>query len=493
MNKLQIKILPYNNENGYTLALVLMVIMVFSVLGMSIMAMSMNSLKMSSSEQKDQSVFYIAEAAMTVEMESIEKIVNEAYSNSKDQNSFFNELTNKLLISSKPSSAEYDDTPGYNPSAEIAIKQLNNTNPRSYKVTATGDIDTKKRVVEQEFSVEWVPKNSGPGLKMAVLVKEDIKIPNGAITGDIGTIKKGPDSITVDGGGSVKGAIFVPFGYEQIAINKPSWMNDFPKATGKEMGEFYKLPAFPTFPALTTAKDSNVAGNYVKVGKGILSVTVNGNKDVSKHTYKLNTSVKFNEIKLTNDEDLYFDIGMNNIEIIVDKLNLINGHIHLIGGGKLTVYITEETFFGSGSTINNNGDMSKVNIYLKGSNTSPKNTFTVSGNQKIRGSLYAEDANIVINSGGGFNGNIFTGGTSIIVSGGTWTTSPMILAPNAKFQHQNGIINGVILAKSFEMSGGARLNYGLIELGDGPISPEGVNQNSNSGRASLNKKVFIEK
>ncbi len=70
---------------------------------------------------------------------------------------------------------------------------------------------------------------------------------------------------------------------------------------------------------------------------------------------------------------------------------------------------------GSGSVINTGGNVDKLKIYLKGSGvpSSPKSV-SLSGAQKIYGSLFAEDANISFSGGSGFQGDIITGGKKYI-------------------------------------------------------------------------------
>jgi hypothetical protein len=85
---------------------------------------------------------------------------------------------------------------------------------------------------------------------------------------------------------------------------------------------------------------------------------------------------------------------------------------------------------------------------------------TLSGNQKVYGSLYAEDANITFTGGGGFQGNIITAGKKVEVTGGSWTNSSLFLAPNAEFTlGEGGIIKGSVIADSFTGTGGGSVTY----------------------------------
>lgn len=482
----------------------LMIIMIFSVLGLTLMAVSMNSVKMSAGEREDQAAFYIAEGALNTEMKIVDKKVSDAYANNTSETSFYNSLITMIIKNNQPSTAVFENTLGHLPSAKITIMEMNKNNPRDYKIISTGYINKKKRTVVQEFSLEWKSK-AGNSYNTAVLVKDKIIISNGTIKGDLATTSKGnivdakgntvndsPSIIAT--GGNLQGSLSVPTEYTGNALSKLSWMTNFPEVTKKNIGEFPKLPEFPIIPAVAFAQNSKELNSYVIVNNRALSVQVDGNQEQSKHTYNLLSSTKFDKIELISNEVLYLDLKNQDKFIVVDKLNLTNGHIFIKNGGNLTIYVTGDFTMGSGSTINSNGQINQVNIFLKGSDVSgnPKN-FTLSGSQKVFGSLYAENANINLTAGGGFNGNIFTGGKEFNVAGGTWTTAPLIFAPNAVFKHSNGTIKGVIITKTFELSGGAYLEYDDIDMKVGPISQEGIAQSDPSGKIELFKKKLTEK
>ena len=81
-----------NNEYGFTLIAVLMVLVVLSILGLSINAIASNSVKTSTGERDDQSVFYIAEAGVVSGLYEIEGIVKQAF---QDVNDVFEGLPNE--------------------------------------------------------------------------------------------------------------------------------------------------------------------------------------------------------------------------------------------------------------------------------------------------------------------------------------------------------------------------------------------------------------
>lgn len=458
----RLKKLPnkFPQENGFTLVGVLLVIVLISILSVSIIGITTTSLHTSQTERQDQSAYYIAEAGLHFELAKTEAAIREIYENTDDENTFFTTLHTRI-VGDQQDYTDFEPVFGEIPKAAIKIEQLNETNPREFRMTSTGYISDKKRVLQQGFTIEWVPKSSGKSIipNWALLVSETIDIPNGRIEGDIGTLRTGAHSVTASGGGSVNGSIYVPYGSEHHAIYKPDWMTSFPDATGADLdATLPSLPRFPDIPHYPISPErSIIVQEWYQDG-----------------TYDLTTSETFDEIRLGSNRTLTINVGNTDKEIVVDNLNVINGHIQLLGTGKLTIY-TNHIVMGSGSTINNQGDVNQVNIFLSGSdNPSNPKQFTLGGAQKIYGSLYAEDANIDLGAGGGIKGNIFTGGTSFKVSGGSWATSPLILAPNAVFEHTNGTIKGTVICKVYNMSGGANLSYGEMQFVEGPISVEGI-------------------
>jgi hypothetical protein len=438
-------------------------------------------------------VFYIAEAGVVKGFFEIEGIVKQTFydvngdferlsAEEKKHFDFEDEFYSRIsFIEGSRPSPSFESSLGEPTSASVMVRLISE-NPRVYEIESIGTIGNKTRTVAQEFTINLnpteieSPENPGVLGNMGIFTKGTITISNGTINGDIGTLKNGPNSVKATGG-TVNGSIFVPSGSEKNAVNKLHWMNSFPNATGVEVGEFPVFPPFPDIPNLVFLDDKY---KIVESGqrKYIIqngNINVNSNDDgcrpVEDYTLNLYESRQFNEFKIDNNCSFIINTGNKDKEIVVNHLNLKNGHIILTGTGKLTIYVKDKITTGSGTTINNNGLTEKVNIYLKGSGDSsnPK-YFELRGSQKIFGSLYAEDANITLGNGGGFHGNIFTGGKSFQVEGGVWSTSPLILAPNAKFQHTNGTITGMIVADSYEMSGGAIFNQGEFLPGGLPGS-----------------------
>ena len=482
-------------EKGFTLIGVMLVLSILSVLGLSMAKLSYGSVKVSSGERDDQSAYYIAEAGLTYEMGLVENSLEDIFNATSTEEDFYNLIKDEFVTTMpQPSDLEFAEFFGEEPTAEIMITELDHDNPRTYNIVSTGIIGNKERTLSQEFSVGYTPATGGVGYvpDMALFVEETIEMHGGpAITGDIGTIKAGPNTVISTGGSSVDGSIFVPIGSEAHAIYTD--IASFPPATGKNLGDIPSLPDFPTFPTYFIPEDKIVTSadgyNSTKViDDGHLLVT---NWLTENYTLNMHSNLQFKSINIYEDNTLTINTGNSDKEIVVDRIYINNGHLKIEGTGKLTIYVKDEIDFNRGS-INEDGDVNQLNIYLQG--TSPPKTIDMSHDFKINGSLYAENANIKMSGGSGFLGNIFTGGTSFEISGGNSTQVQLIFAPNADFELKaGGHIKGSVIAKSFYMDGGTSLKYEPLDIIDGPISPGIIVDEGEEGGFELIKQPAQEK
>ncbi|WP_146548134.1 PilX N-terminal domain-containing pilus assembly protein [Rummeliibacillus suwonensis] len=73
----------HHNENGYTLIIAILTLVVISVLGLGLMNTTATTMKQSSSERENQSAYYIAESGVTQERVEIKKLAKEAFDETK--------------------------------------------------------------------------------------------------------------------------------------------------------------------------------------------------------------------------------------------------------------------------------------------------------------------------------------------------------------------------------------------------------------------------
>lgn len=476
------------NEKGYTLLGVLMVLTIFSVLGMSILIISKSSVQLSDNERDDQSVFYIAEAGVVEKVTEIEVKVKLAFDkintiynsmSKKEQEKFdfegkFYKEVLEQVREEETIISNFEPHFGNQPEARIIVTRVNDNNPPIFKVQSVGNISGKNRAAVQELKISLAPDSTdneegeNPPLfseEMAVHVKKNIELSGSVkIYGDVATESDNYSSFKFSGTGEVIGEKFF------------------------NLNNSIGLPNFPNIPKYNIPPDqkiSNRNGNttdLVKDGKLLINNYISNG-----YILNMDQNLEYKEIILNENNKLTINLENHDREIVVDHLNVQNGHIDIKGTGNLTIYVREKITMGAGSKINENTkDPKRLLVYQQGSNE-----INLSGDQKIYGSLYAEQSNIIITGGGGFQGNIYSGGKRVQVKGGTHVNTQLFLVPNAKFElSEGGHIKGSIIADSFTGTGGGSVTFG--ESGSGLI-PNPPNINYGDGNDLVTKTPLIEK
>ncbi|WP_416151366.1 hypothetical protein ACM26V_10500 [Salipaludibacillus sp. HK11] len=423
-----------------------------SITAVSLFALTATNLKLNAGERDYQSSYYIADSGITIFLNEIEPQIVNLYLDSANEGEFLSKVEN-FFQQEQNTPRTYDDTFqesfGHTPKSTINVKVENKTNNiegvHSYPIESVGVIGDRKRTVESSFNVQWIEKNSGGesiSYDSAIFANGLIELSGGAtINGDVGT--NAPlSSISISGGANINGN------------------------TKANLDKTYKLPSFPTFPInLSPHPNKQISDSG---GHNIHEVFQDGNLRINhylahNYIFEMTDSYYMPEIIINSNRNLIIDTGNEDRVILVDHLNVQNGHIELRGNGSLTFYVTGNISMGSGSTINNNGNINDLNIYLKRSDSIPK-TLILAGNQKIFGSFYGEDTNITLTASGGFQGHVFTGGSSVTISGGSYNNS-LFFAPNAEFSLEGGgEISGAVISDTFKADGGTSVTYGELEL-----------------------------
>src|SRR5699024_5388994 len=172
------------------------------------------------------------------------------------------------------------------------------------------------------------------------------------------------------GGPTLIGDIYVPYGHRDFVNQSANEGN----SEIKKINEDFKMPQLPIFPDIPdyycpddVTISTSPSNKYNVIKNCNLRVD---NWIVRDSNYKLdmNENMKFNEIKFDSNYKLEIDVKDQNRIIVVNHLNMQNGHMELGGSGNLTIFVKDKITFGSGSTINNLGDISRLNLYYKGLN-----------------------------------------------------------------------------------------------------------------------------
>lgn len=585
-----------DSERGYTLLGVLMVLMIFTVLGVSILVVTSNSLRISSHERDDQSVYYIAEAGlvqystqMNEEFESAmkNKVIPALVENDfkkteeqKDPESIFYSIiesslsTGEFTIGKESDDITFEKSFGNQPFAVVNITKAG----RSYEITSIGNIGGKKRTVFQEVEVvydsEFMPENPTPSNP-----EDENEVPlnacyalytNGSFNGGSGTINgdiySNEKLIIKNAGASLNGSIYSSKDIEiggGTGIENVFSLENIIASGGHIKGNLIskkniQISGYPVIEKDIIAKNNimvkgwfaNLTGNY-KYGnqidfeqdgnrsnqreklkkmtqseiedlvnsmgsvsqnnkimndctsnmpklaqpeaifKGPIGISrpedevikgynaedvffiKNGNLDMTHQktngkVLELDSDLYFKKIEITEDKKLYIDLKGASRTIYVDALKIPNGHIELLNAGTLNIQVLNNMKFGAGSSITNENKSNKTNTNIFYGGIEP---LLIDGGVDLKSSLHIKDANLTVTAGGGVHGDIFVyGENNIKISGGSKVVEQLFLAPKSKFIHNNGVINGNVIAKEFEMSGGAKINP-PSKVNDNPSNP----------------------
>ncbi|WP_146551184.1 pilus assembly PilX N-terminal domain-containing protein [Rummeliibacillus sp. SL167] len=458
-----------NNKHGYTLIIAVLTLVVISILGLGLMGTSATTLKQADHERSDQSAYYIAEAGIVQTKSKLDTIVNNAYDQTKNEydnltteqkinynfeQQFYTIVENNIRLSTYIFD-NFDKNFNEQPTATVTVSRINNSFPIQYDILSVGKIGKNKRTLSQNYTVTLnaniTEKQETKSNKYAVHVSNTLKLSGSAniFDGEVATESSDIKNISIPDYYTEKPKINIT---TPIEISLPPFPDN----------DFSILEQLP-YPANKVVQKNQYESAFVIKNHDLLIThyLTNG------YQLDMTTDMKFDNIILNSNYTLVINVGNTDKKILVNHLDVTNGHIKIIGSGKLTFYVENQITTGSGSTINSQyidkdiydnsspGDISKLKIYYKG-----KNAVDMDGAQKIYGSLYAQQADVHITAGAGFQGDIYTGGQNVSVSGGTNVYSQIFLAPHANFSLSGGgKIKGTIISNSFEASGGSSVFY----------------------------------
>lgn len=499
MKKILQQIKIFNNEQGIALVVVLMVIVVISVLGLAIMGLTANNMKMSTGERNNQSTFYIAESGITLMEGQIRQISSTTCNDAKNTTNFVNAIFDQ---SNTYEDADFSKAYGLQPKATVTGKVMSKDTTNglvNIQIQSKGTIGNSNRTLTKSVQIKCTPGKSNSPLTflndMAVFTNNAISF-SSTINGNIGTncntgncINASP--INVGWGGKLnptslqEGSISAPNPGATL-YKKPDTMSDFnPEVKNIVYRPFsgpdspYIPPVFPDYPTNLPARTDIV------LPSGSQTITADG---------------YYKNITLQGSSTLTIDVGSQNRKIVVDKLLMEQGFINIIGNksptgkliGSLTLYVGNDFVFGTvkkpgsgSSSINQNGDSSKLNIYYRGSGK-----LILGGTNVINGHVYVQNANIELGGSGSIVGDIIAANaTQIDISGGSNLVNRFILAPKATVNMNNGTLNGSVICNNFNLTGGATLNHGIIDdTGGIPFYPP---SDSSTATISVNQLMAV--
>lgn len=456
-----------NNEQGIALTMVVFILTVVTILGLSIITLSMNNVKMSSGERSSQASYYIAESGINYKMDEIYKELD-AINKEASAEVFFQHVEEQLKLNEIDMYTDFEKSFNNQPKAEVKVVKVkksnaNSSNDRDYKIISKGVIGNRSRTAEKKFSVDFTQNSSVNLPNTALFVNKNIDLLGGAyIDGATGINSSSQGAIRLDGGAKITGDIFVGPNAKDDIIDKPAYMNIPNKIVKLNEIKTFHMPVFPEYPTYPMISDAQFIKNqwnkYEVIKKG--SIYIN-NWMVNNFTLDMKENLQLDKIIVDQDYTLNINIGNSNRSMVINEMNMPQGKINIIGTGKLTIFVKNNITLGGGAEINSPKNpqsvkekIKQLDIYYKGTN------LTMSGAQKIYGSLFAERANITMTGGSGFQGSIVTGGTEVNINGGTNALTQIFYAPNAAVNLSGGgKIVGSIVANSFTGTGGGFVKY----------------------------------
>ncbi|GGM27252.1 hypothetical protein GCM10011351_11340 [Paraliobacillus quinghaiensis] len=473
------------NEDGAILAIVMMALTVLSLLGLALATASYANIKLTTVDRDYQATYYIAEGGANQTYADIKRLVESSYENTHTEAAFFAEFNTQIdQRVNGVSISNFEESFTEKPRAEVKVEQITDGNPRSYQITSEGIIGKRTRTVIKPFQINWesgsamdVPENA------VAIIKNSISLKGSAsLSGDVYIDSPKSETIVMKGGASINnGDVYVPENAVGKAIKTPNNFGgtipeDKVNSTSILWDVYQEIIAdFPTFPTYSIANDETIGGEYNRfnvIDDGNLNIN---SWQVSSYDYTLNLAKNLQFNRMTFGSNYTLDIITNNKDynIVVKNLDLSNGHINIIGSGKVNIYVEDTFSIGSGSTINSSGNTNQVNIYYKGSKP-----VQISGGQSINGSIFVEKADIKLTGGGSFEGFLVSGGTSITYAGGTYS-SAFVLAPYADVVLKGGAgVDGTIIANKLEGVGGVSATFNTIDLANFPF---GTNSSPSAG------------
>lgn len=470
----------FQNERGGMLVYTLLVFLIFTILGVSLMAYTYSDVKLSRVDQKQQGAFYIAEAGANEAFQVLKKEINLKHEAAPNKEIFYSTL--EAYVDSDWSSEIIDDFEeqfGARPSAKVEVEQTG-TDPYTFQIKSTGTIEGQERVVTKPFTVHY-SKGGSSFLDLpdgvAGIFRDRAKFEGSAsIDKDMFLLTDTPSSIEFQGGGNVGGTVYVPENAVDHILDPRSghWIHTdisplptefhqewFDQQLTSVLNNFPET--FATYPYPENREETKHGNKHMVFHNGNLNVN---DYIVENFTWEVTNSASLRKIEISSDYKLNIDTKGRDIDLVVEELKIPQGHLNIIGGGKINLYVRNKIELGGGSTINNSGSTKQLTIYYSGSQE-----LNLAGGQRLNASIFAKNANVKLTAGGNFKGYIISGGGSVVLDGGNFSEA-LIIAPLAEVEVKAGAtVNGVVIGKTLYANGGININYKKFDTSLLPLKP----------------------
>ena len=460
LNKLNVK-RYINDETGVSLLIAVMTLLVLSIIGVTLATVTFANVKLTTTDREYQSAYYIAEAGVNETYAEIKELILDSYDNTTNESDFYSAIEPVLLEDISDSTlTNFERSLGEQPEAQITITKIDDGNPRTYQISSEGKIGQRERTVTKEFVVNWTPKGGGspmPNIPVgtAAMVKSKLNLST-EIIGDVYIASGDSSSVEMNWGGKItSGNLYAPENRNSDMIITPDYFSDRPIPQS-----FDETIDFSVF--------ENIVNNIPEPPIGIpliSSIDLGGGIDM---TREITESTYIQEIRIESDRTLNIDTQGETIDLVVDNFLLNQGHINILGGGKLNIYVKDQINFGGDPTMNLGGDIGQLNIFYSG-----HDSVTVGGAVRVTGSFFNKYADLTFTAGHGdepaFSGYIVSRANKIKIEGGP-SLKGIFIAPYATMNISGGInIDGIIIVDQLKTSGGGIIKFENLSLPEFPL------------------------
>lgn len=479
------------NTKGSTLTIVLTVLVVVIIFSVTALTIGSASIKQAGNQELRLQAYYLARSgAHAVAAHIIKKA-------DSSTDAVMNTFLSNLITTGTSDAFKLD--PADTGEIKVTVTKPSDT---VILVSSTATVGSTTQTVAVDILVE---KAAGEPFSKAVYSMGQMKL-NGTVEGPVAGLSNVELGNSTDISGTVyfpSGAILsTPVNYD---INKK--LKGIPPISNDVDSFSYSPIDFPLFP--TYQSPANKLGAINKedwVGETIINkngyyqdgisvsglplvIDKTGNRVI--RTKSLNVSswpglkdTGTGSLTLIVDEEfsitgsVIFNLGNDDINIITNDFRITSPFIvNRAAGktGKLNIYINR--FFNNSDANPYTGyfeinktdkpvEASKyVNIYYAGT----KKLSFKNGSQ-LYGTLHIKTADLELNNGNGFVGDLFSGGKNILIDGGSHTDTKFIYAPAASVKITGGAeISGCIITNYFELEN-AKVIFKPVDFEPGDVS-----------------------
>lgn len=200
----------------------------------------------------------------------------------------------------------------------------------------------------------------------------------------------------------------------------------------------YPIPAFPPYPS------KNLVGASVNLGGG------------SPRTLQFSeyNGYYIPEITVKGGNDLTIEVSGESV-LYTSRFEVNQGHLHITGTGTLKI-IAEDVFdIGGNSSVNANGETSRVFAFYGG-----VSNLNFGGTTVYNAGLFIKSADITITGSNTFQGSLISGGNNVDLSGNASVHARVIYAPNAHVSMSGAsYINGAVISNTFTASNNSIVDF----------------------------------